>query len=168
MRQLTNGCAGVQGLEVEADVERRVEVDEAAEPVGVDVARVIDEGKNPQRAAFSSQVRAAHLEAGRGDEVDDAGLPPPTAPIGQPRGDAVMDDLTERLELAARKAVDRLRAAVATEPLDADEEPDEAGRGDVAMAGGDVAVDEGGEATVGPDEAVADGGEGPGDRPDRG
>jgi segregation and condensation protein B len=46
------------------------------------------------------------------DEADDA-LPAPTTAIGAGRADAGMDELTDRLEHAARSAVDRLRQAVA-------------------------------------------------------
>jgi segregation and condensation protein B len=49
----------------------------------------------------------------RPDEDDDHALPPPAAGIGEGRADAGMDELTDRLEHAARSAVDRLRQAVA-------------------------------------------------------
>jgi segregation and condensation protein B len=63
------------------------------------------------------------------DPEDDDAMPAPTGRIGQGRQDEQMDDLTDRLEQAARSAVDRLRAAVAAgdgapaddEPLAADE-----------------------------------------------
>jgi segregation and condensation protein B len=45
------------------------------------------------------------------DEADDA-LPPPATAAGRSRADAGMDELTDRLERAARSAVDRLRQAV--------------------------------------------------------
>jgi segregation and condensation protein B len=50
----------------------------------------------------------------RDDEAEDEdALPAPTGRIGQGRQDEQMDDLTDRLDRAARSAVDRLRAAVA-------------------------------------------------------
>jgi segregation and condensation protein B len=75
------------------------------------------------------------------EEPDDEDvLPAPTGHIGQGRQDERMDDLTERLERAARSAVGRLRAAVAAgdgAPPD-DEEP-AASDGDPADADGDPA-----------------------------
>jgi segregation and condensation protein B len=73
----------------------------------------------------------------RADEPEDEDvLPAPTGRIGQGRQDEQMDDLTDRLERAARSAVGRLRAAVAAgdgAPPDEDAERD----GD-AVAGGDA------------------------------
>jgi segregation and condensation protein B len=73
----------------------------------------------------------------RADEPEDEDvLPAPTGRIGQGRQDEQMDDLTDRLERAARSAVGRLRAAVAAgdgAPPDEDAERD----GD-AVAGGDT------------------------------
>jgi segregation and condensation protein B len=56
-------------------------------------------------------------------DEDDEALPPPTTGIGEGRADAGMDELTDRLEQAARSAVDRLRQAVASN--DEPDEPDE-------------------------------------------
>jgi segregation and condensation protein B len=56
-----------------------------------------------------------------GDDDDDL-LPPPVGAVGGRRDDEQMDDLTDRLEQAARNAVGRLRAAVAAgdgQPRDA-------------------------------------------------
>jgi segregation and condensation protein B len=56
------------------------------------------------------------LQTNTGQPVDESededALPAPTGRIGQGRQDEQMDDLTDRLERAARSAVDRLRAAV--------------------------------------------------------
>jgi segregation and condensation protein B len=61
----------------------------------------------------------------RTDEDDDHALPPPAAGIGEGRADAGMDELTDRLEHAARSAVDRLRQAVAAnEAADEGDRPD--------------------------------------------
>ncbi len=48
------------------------------------------------------------------DDQDDDQLPPPGAP-SMPRDEGEMDELTDKLERAARSAVDRLRQAVAAE-----------------------------------------------------
>src|SRR5690606_7835297 len=69
--ELPDGRTRVERLDVQADVDRSVEVDEAAQPVGEDVARVIDQSEHTQRAAFHGQVRAADLDVGRGDQVGD-------------------------------------------------------------------------------------------------
>jgi segregation and condensation protein B len=61
-------------------------------------------------------------------DEDDEALPPPTASVGDGRADAGMDELTDRLEQAARSAVDRLRQAVAANEAseaDPDVEPPE-------------------------------------------
>jgi segregation and condensation protein B len=58
------------------------------------------------------------------DEDDDA-LPPPITGVGEGRADAGMDELTDRLEHAARSAVDRLRQAVAANDA-AERDPDDA------------------------------------------
>jgi segregation and condensation protein B len=56
-------------------------------------------------------------------DEDDEALPPPSAGVGEGRADAGMDELTDRLEQAARSAVDRLRQAVAAnEASEADPE----------------------------------------------
>jgi segregation and condensation protein B len=57
------------------------------------------------------------------DEDDDA-LPPPTVSVGEGRADAGMDELTDRLEQAARSAVDRLRQAVSANEPSADDDGD--------------------------------------------
>jgi segregation and condensation protein B len=65
-------------------------------------------------------------------DEDDHALPPPSAAVGEGRVDAGMDELTDRLEQAARSAVDQLRQAVAAHETadgaddDADDEPAEA------------------------------------------
>jgi segregation and condensation protein B len=56
-------------------------------------------------------------------DEDDHALPPPSAGVGEGRADAGMDELTDRLEQAARSAVDQLRQAVAAhEPADGTED----------------------------------------------
>ncbi len=66
---------------------------------------------------------------GPADEDDEA-MPPPTAPVGGRDEGGEMDELTDRLEAAARSAMGRLRAAVsATEPEPAPDEPEEGDRG---------------------------------------
>jgi segregation and condensation protein B len=57
------------------------------------------------------------------DEDDDA-MPAPSGPVGGRRGDADMDELTDRLDEAARSAIDRLRQAVASGDGSADEADD--------------------------------------------
>jgi segregation and condensation protein B len=64
-------------------------------------------------------------------DEDDEALPPPATGVGEGRAHAGMDELTDRLEQAARSAVDRLRLAVAAneaadEAADRDEPADEA------------------------------------------
>jgi segregation and condensation protein B len=76
------------------------------------------------------------------DEDDDA-LPPPTTAIGEGRADAGMDELTDRLEHAARSAVDRLRRAVAAnDPADGDEAGDEPADGSGDEPADEAAVGE--------------------------
>jgi segregation and condensation protein B len=66
-------------------------------------------------------------------DEDDEALPPPTTGIGEGRADAGMDELTDRLERAARSAVDRLRQAVASnEEADGDADGATAGATDRA------------------------------------
>lgn len=69
--------------------------------------------------AGAEAPRPAHAE----DDEDDDVLPPPQVTRDDRRADeAVMDELTDRLESAARSAVDRLRQAVsATEAREAEE-----------------------------------------------
>ncbi|MCC5948386.1 MAG: SMC-Scp complex subunit ScpB [Nitriliruptoraceae bacterium] len=72
---------------------------------------------------------AAQLNTGDPEDLDDPDeddvLPQPAAAIGHGREDAEMDALTDRLETAARNAVDRLRAAVAAGERDDDERTDQ-------------------------------------------
>lgn len=68
------------------------------------------------------------------DEDRDDALPPPIAQPAGVQGGEDIDELTERLETAARKAVDRLRAAVTAEHVDASEAPREDARADEAGA----------------------------------
>jgi soluble P-type ATPase len=56
VRELADRRARVQGLEVEANVDRRVEVDQAAEPVGVDVARVLDQAEHADPASLDHEM----------------------------------------------------------------------------------------------------------------
>jgi segregation and condensation protein B len=76
-------------------------------------------------------------------------LPAPTGGRGRARGDEAMDELTERLEMAARNAVERLRVAVAAGDGAADD-PDDA----LSDAGGQV----GDGAADDPDDAPSDAG----------
>jgi segregation and condensation protein B len=65
-----------------------------------------------------------------GADEDQDVMPPPIASIGGRREDDQMDELTDRLEQAARNAVGRLRAAVAAgdgQPRDDDDPDDPAG-----------------------------------------
>jgi segregation and condensation protein B len=60
-----------------------------------------------------------------GADEDEDVMPPPIATVGGPREDDQMDELTDRLEQAARNAVGRLRAAVAAgdgRPRDEDDD----------------------------------------------
>jgi segregation and condensation protein B len=78
-------------------------------------------------------------------DEDDHALPPPSAGVGEGRADAGMDELTDRLEQAARSAVDQLRHAVAAhETADGPDEDDD----------GEPATEP---ATEPADEATADG-----------
>ena len=59
------------------------------------------------------------------DDADDAdAMPAPTAEVGAGRSGDDMDELTDRLEVAARNAVDRLRQAVEASEQDAREADD--------------------------------------------
>ena len=69
-------------------------------------------GLGGRSAAQTNTGGADDAEDVTGDEDDDV-LPPPVAAVGGPRDDNQMDELTDRLEQAARNAVGRLRAAVA-------------------------------------------------------
>jgi segregation and condensation protein B len=80
-------------------------------------------------------------------DEDDHALPPPSAGVGEGRADADMDELTDRLEQAARSAVDQLRQAVAANETADDPEADDPEADDRA----DQAVDEA--ATDGPGPA---------------
>ena len=57
------------------------------------------------------------------EDGDDDTLPAPAPPPAGPRGGEDIDDLTDRLEAAARKAVDRLRAAVTADGLGSPDAP---------------------------------------------
>jgi segregation and condensation protein B len=74
------------------------------------------------RSASETNTGASEID----DEEDDDALPPPTAVVGAGRSDDEMDALTDRLEVAARNAVGRLRAAVAANDADEVDEADEA------------------------------------------
>lgn len=74
-----------------------------------------------RRLASGEDLTAGGLRRGNQAEQDDHDeddhdhhLPPPGAPSG-PRDEGEMDELTDKLERAARSAVDRLRQAVAAE-----------------------------------------------------
>jgi hypothetical protein len=54
---------------VEAEVERLVEVDEVAEPIGVDVSRIFGERENPNVAAVHKQLCPLCLDRRGGDEI---------------------------------------------------------------------------------------------------
>ena len=70
-------------------------------------------GDLPSGSALGGRDDAATNTGTRDDEVeDDDAMPPPTSTPGA-RDDHQMDALTDRLETAARSAVDRLRQAVA-------------------------------------------------------
>ncbi len=74
----------------------------------------------PELGAINEIRRRLAAAGGRGDPTDDdGGLPPPRP---RPRAPDDMGDLSDRLESAARSAMDRLRTAVADEdpaPTDA-------------------------------------------------
>ena len=67
----------------------------------------------PSRSLGGRSSLQTNTGRGADDPEDDDALPAPTGRIGQGSKDEQMDDLTERLDRAARNAVDRLRAAVA-------------------------------------------------------
>lgn len=97
------------------------------------------------------------------EHEDDDALPAPSARLGQRRQDEQMDDLTDRLDRAARNAVDRLRAAVAAgdgappEDDTAGDGNDEAANGVTAAIGdADVAGDAGDAAEPDPDPSPSD------------
>jgi segregation and condensation protein B len=90
----------------------------------------------PSRSLGGRSALQTNTGQRAGEPEDEDVLPAPTGRIGQGRQDEQMDDLTDRLERAARSAVGRLRAAVAAgdgAPPDEDAERD----GD-AVAGGDA------------------------------
>jgi segregation and condensation protein B len=80
------------------------------------------------RSASETNTGASEVD----EEDDDDALPPPTAVVGAGRSDDEMDALTDRLEVAARNAVGRLRAAVAANQADEADEADEADDADHA------------------------------------
>lgn len=67
----------------------------------------------PSRSLGGRSALQTNTGQGADEPEDDDALPAPAGRIGQGRQDEQMDDLTERLDRAARSAVDRLRAAVA-------------------------------------------------------
>jgi segregation and condensation protein B len=91
------------------------------------------------RSASETNTGIGTADTAADDEEDDEDvLPAPSAIVGRGRNDLEMDELTDRLEVAARNAVGRLRAAVAaTDP----DEADEADQADEPDAPGD-AIDE--------------------------
>ncbi len=56
MRQAADGCRRVERVDMKAQVERLVEVDEAREPVGMDVARVVAQAEHADVAAVDDEV----------------------------------------------------------------------------------------------------------------
>jgi segregation and condensation protein B len=100
---------------------------------------------------------AEQTNTGSGDPLDDADdddlLPPPNAATGSGREDDAMVSLTDRLEVAARNAVDRLRAAV-----EAGDGTDDGGDGPDGT--GDDS-DDGGDGPDGTGDGTDDGGDGP-------
>ena len=70
VRQAPDRCRGIERVYVEAQIERLVEVDEAREPVGVDVARVVAEAEHADVTAVDDEVRAGGFDRGRGQVVD--------------------------------------------------------------------------------------------------
>ena len=75
VRQLADRRRRVQRLQVQADVERRIEVDQPPKPVGMDVARVLGERQDPHVLAVDDDVRAAGLDRSGRDRVDDGPRP---------------------------------------------------------------------------------------------
>jgi segregation and condensation protein B len=72
------------------------------------------------------------------EDEDDEVLPRPTRAVGGRRDDADMDDLTDKLETAARNAMGQLRAAVAAgERADADADAADADAADADAAADD-------------------------------
>ena len=75
-------------------------------------------GELPTRTLGGRSDQATNTGSGddrrSGDDAeDDDVLPAPSGPVGHARADDEMDALSDRLDVAARNAVDRLRAAVA-------------------------------------------------------
>jgi segregation and condensation protein B len=78
------------------------------------------------RSASETNTGVGTADTAADDEEDDEDvLPAPRAIVGSGRTDLEMDELTDRLEVAARNAVGRLRAAVAATDPDEAEEPEE-------------------------------------------
>jgi segregation and condensation protein B len=75
------------------------------------------------------------------DESDDAGLPPPTV-ARRGHDDRGMDELTDRLETAARSAADRLRRAVAAGEAAEREEEAKHAREEAGQGGGEADTEE--------------------------
>jgi segregation and condensation protein B len=89
------------------------------------------------------------------DEDEDT-LPPPINGVGERRDDAGMDELTDRLEQAARSAVDQLRQAVAAqESSDDDAEPDDDAGSGASSAEPDDDAGSGASSAEPPGEAAA-------------
>ena len=70
----------VERLEVQAQVQRRVEVDEPAEPVRADVARVVGEREHARELPIDGELRAALFDRGGCDEVGGGALAEGEAP----------------------------------------------------------------------------------------
>ncbi|MFA9445172.1 SMC-Scp complex subunit ScpB [Egicoccus sp. AB-alg6-2] len=82
----------------------------------------------PVRGVFEGRRTNTGGEDETADDDDEA-MPAPTTAVGAGRGGGDIDELTDRLEQAARNAVDRLRQAVAAgdeaDDRDGDDAPDD-------------------------------------------
>ena len=87
--EAADGGRRLQRLQVEAQVQGLVEVDEAPQPVGVHVAGVLGQGEDPHVPAVHQQVSAGGLHGRRGDEVDDGPRTALEALLGTRRRSAV-------------------------------------------------------------------------------
>ncbi|MBK9611518.1 hypothetical protein [Candidatus Amarobacter glycogenicus] len=65
-----HGRRGVERVDMDAQVQRLVEINKAGQPVGVDVARIVAEPEYADVAAVDDQVRAGSLDGSRGQVVD--------------------------------------------------------------------------------------------------
>ncbi|GGI04897.1 SMC-Scp complex subunit ScpB [Egicoccus halophilus] len=88
--------------------------------------RLAEGGELPVRGVLAG--RRTNTGGEDGEEPDDDAMPAPNATRGAGRGGDDIDELTDRLEQAARNAVDRLRQAVAAgdgDPASDDDDPAE-------------------------------------------